>query len=172
MQQPVNFPKAAPTPMRRSANLDATIRRSGLEQAAHRTGEDARLADQRLRLLPRHALQGRAQARRDRAAALSAERVAGDAVLLRPRARRPGLDRVPDPAGDRRRARRGYQALKASFTPAEIANLTALIGVINVWNRIAVGLNLPLPQIAEPSESMTKLCAMPKPTPRSPPVFR
>jgi AhpD family alkylhydroperoxidase len=38
-----------------------------------------------------------------------------------------------------------YQALEETFTPAEIANLTALIGVINVWNRVAVGLNLPLP---------------------------
>src|ERR1700733_5476093 len=37
-----------------------------------------------------------------------------------------------------------YAALEALFTPAEIANLTALIGMINMWNRIAVGLNWPL----------------------------
>ena len=41
-----------------------------------------------------------------------------------------------------------YDALEALFTPAEIANLTALIGVINLWNRIAVGLNWPLPRTA------------------------
>src|SRR6185312_10743001 len=41
-----------------------------------------------------------------------------------------------------------YQALEAAFTEPEIANLTALIGVINVWNRIAVGLNWPMPRAA------------------------
>jgi AhpD family alkylhydroperoxidase len=41
-----------------------------------------------------------------------------------------------------------YNALEDSFEPAEIANLTALIGVINLWNRIAVGLNWPLPRNA------------------------
>ena len=41
-----------------------------------------------------------------------------------------------------------YQALEAVFTAAEIANLTALIGVINIWNRIAVGLNWPMPRAA------------------------
>ena len=39
-------------------------------------------------------------------------------------------------------------ALEATFTPAEIANLTALIGVINLWNRLAVGLKYPLPRAA------------------------
>jgi AhpD family alkylhydroperoxidase len=38
-----------------------------------------------------------------------------------------------------------YQALEANFTGAEIGNLTALIGVINIWNRVAVGLNWPMP---------------------------
>jgi AhpD family alkylhydroperoxidase len=41
-----------------------------------------------------------------------------------------------------------YQALEATFTAVEIANLTALIGVINVWNRVAVGLNWPMPRVA------------------------
>lgn len=41
-----------------------------------------------------------------------------------------------------------YQALEAVFTAVEIANLTALIGVINIWNRIAVGLNWPMPRAA------------------------
>lgn len=33
-----------------------------------------------------------------------------------------------------------YAALTPHFTEAEIANLTVLIGCINAWNRIAVGL--------------------------------
>jgi AhpD family alkylhydroperoxidase len=41
-----------------------------------------------------------------------------------------------------------YRALEEAFTPVEIANLTALIGVINIWNRVAVGLNWPMPRAA------------------------
>ena len=32
-----------------------------------------------------------------------------------------------------------YNQLAASFSPIEVANLTVLIGMINLWNRIAVG---------------------------------
>jgi AhpD family alkylhydroperoxidase len=38
-----------------------------------------------------------------------------------------------------------YQELADAFSPTEIATLTAVIGVINAWNRIAVGLDWPLP---------------------------
>jgi AhpD family alkylhydroperoxidase len=37
-----------------------------------------------------------------------------------------------------------YRALEDHFTATEIANLTALIGVINTWNRVAVGLHWPM----------------------------
>ena len=33
-----------------------------------------------------------------------------------------------------------YEALKAQFTPKEIVDLTMLIGAINVWNRLSIGL--------------------------------
>ena len=33
-----------------------------------------------------------------------------------------------------------YEALKQHFSEAEIANLTILIGMINLWNRVAIGL--------------------------------
>ncbi|MBR0874002.1 carboxymuconolactone decarboxylase family protein [Bradyrhizobium tropiciagri] len=32
-----------------------------------------------------------------------------------------------------------YEAVHAEFSDAELANLTALIGTINAWNRIAIG---------------------------------
>ena len=35
-----------------------------------------------------------------------------------------------------------YAALQAEFSPAEIANLTTLVGLINLWNRIGVGFRL------------------------------
>src|ERR1700680_1830581 len=63
---------------------------------ADRAGENARLADQRLRLLPRHAQQGAAPARRKRAAHLPVECVAGITALHTEGARRAGLDRNAD----------------------------------------------------------------------------
>jgi len=50
---------------------------------------------------------------------------------------RVAIDGAPDAA---------YRELADAFSPVEIATLTALIGVINTWNRIAVGLNWPLPR--------------------------
>jgi AhpD family alkylhydroperoxidase len=41
-----------------------------------------------------------------------------------------------------------YQALEAAFTPPEIANLTAIIGITNLWNRVAVGLRARMPRAA------------------------
>ena len=38
-----------------------------------------------------------------------------------------------------------FQPLKEHFTDKEIVDLTVLIGLINVWNRICVGLRVPLP---------------------------
>ncbi|MBS0644523.1 MAG: carboxymuconolactone decarboxylase family protein [Proteobacteria bacterium] len=38
-----------------------------------------------------------------------------------------------------------YAALQAQFVPEEIANLTALIGQINTWNRLCVGLRVEHP---------------------------
>jgi alkylhydroperoxidase family enzyme len=55
---------------------------------------------------------------------------------------------VPDPAFDRWAPDAVYRALEDTFSPPEIANLTALIGMINIWNRVAVGLNWPMPRAA------------------------
>ncbi|MFY7777724.1 MAG: carboxymuconolactone decarboxylase family protein [Elstera sp.] len=41
-----------------------------------------------------------------------------------------------------------YAAFKAEFSPAEQVQVTALIGMINVWNRLAVGFRLEHPKAA------------------------
>jgi AhpD family alkylhydroperoxidase len=38
-----------------------------------------------------------------------------------------------------------YEAARAAFNDKELADLTILIGTINVWNRIAIGFRAPLP---------------------------
>src|ERR1700722_9069315 len=35
-----------------------------------------------------------------------------------------------------------YEALTGHFTAAEIVNLTTLIGMINLWNRLAIGMRM------------------------------
>lgn len=44
-----------------------------------------------------------------------------------------------------------YDALKAQFTEKEIVDLTTLVGMINLWNRIAIGFRYqhPIPGEAE-----------------------
>ena len=80
---------------------------------AARARQDARVAAQRLRVLPRHALQGRPRARRDRAAALRAGRLARGAVLQRARARGAGLVRGAHAAARERRAGRRVRGGRA-----------------------------------------------------------
>src|SRR5258708_9670825 len=146
MQQRVNLNAAAPDTYAAIRNLDATIRRSGLEpglielvkmRASQINGcaycldmhsRDARKhgeTEQRLYLL---------NAWRETPFYSDRERAA---LAWTECLTRLPTDGAPDAA---------YQALEDSFTSVEIANLTALIGVINVWNRVAVGLNLPLAQ--------------------------
>ena len=38
-----------------------------------------------------------------------------------------------------------YEEARAAFSEKELADLTLLIGTINVWNRIAIGFRAPLP---------------------------
>jgi AhpD family alkylhydroperoxidase len=38
-----------------------------------------------------------------------------------------------------------YEEARAAFNERELADLTLLIGAINVWNRIAIGFRAPLP---------------------------
>jgi AhpD family alkylhydroperoxidase len=38
-----------------------------------------------------------------------------------------------------------YAQVNAQFSDEEIANLTLLIGTINLWNRLAIGIRMPLP---------------------------
>jgi AhpD family alkylhydroperoxidase len=150
MQQRVNLNAAAPDTYAAIRNLDATIRRSGLEQGlielvkmrASQINGCAYCLDMHSRDARRH---GETEQRlyllnawreapfysdRERAALAWTECLT-----------RLATDGAPDAA---------YQALEDNFTPAEIGNLTALIGVINVWNRVAVGLNLPLPNQNQP----------------------
>ena len=105
---------------------------------ADRTGQDPRLADQRLRLLHQHAHPGRPQAGRNRAAAVSAEAWRESPLYTdRERAALAWTEAVtliaethaPDDV---------YEDVRAHFSEAETVNLTMLIATINAWNRIAI----------------------------------
>jgi AhpD family alkylhydroperoxidase len=148
MQQRVNLATTAPGTYAALRNLDATIRGSGLEQGlielvkmrASQINGCAYCLDLHSRDARRH---GEIEQRLYllnawREAPFYSDRERAALAWTECLTRLP-TDGAPDTA---------YQALEDSFTPVEIANLTALIGVINVWNRVAVGLNLPLPRNA------------------------
>src|SRR5437870_10044289 len=76
-----------PDALRGMYQLEHYIHNSGPGGMAGPPGEDARLADQWVRVLPRCAFQRRPLPRRDRTETLCARRVGGGAVLLRARTR-------------------------------------------------------------------------------------
>ncbi len=148
MHDRVSFPKAAPDTYAAIRALDAMVRRSGLEPSlielvymrASQINGCAFCLDMHAKDARRH---GETEQRlyvlnawretpyysdRERAA------LAWTECLTRLPA-----DGAPDTV---------YQTLETNFTEAEIANLTALVGVINIWNRIAVGLSWPMPRAA------------------------
>jgi AhpD family alkylhydroperoxidase len=148
MQQRVNLATTAPDTYAAIRNLDATIRGSGLEQGlielvkmrASQINGCAYCLDMHSRDARRH---GETEQRLYllnawREAPFYSDRERAALAWTECLTRLP-TDGAPDAA---------YQALEGSFTPVEISNLTALIGVINVWNRVAIGLNLPLPRNA------------------------
>jgi AhpD family alkylhydroperoxidase len=146
MHERVSFPKTAPETYAAIRELDATVQRGGLEKslielvkmrASQINGcafcldmhaKDARKhgeTEQRLYLL---------NAWRETPYYSDRERAA---LAWTECLTRLPTDGAPDAA---------YEAVAAVFHPVEIANLTALIGVINIWNRVAIGLGWPMPR--------------------------
>lgn len=148
MRDRVYFPKAAPDTYAAIRALDATIRNSGLD---HGLTELVKMRASQINgcafCLDMHAKDARKNGKSEqRLYVLNAWR---EAPYYTDRERatlawtecltRLSTDGAPEAA---------YRALEEHFTAAEIANLTALIGLINVWNRVAVGLRWPMPRAA------------------------
>ena len=130
---------AAPASMKAWLEYGQSVSKLGLEAESHGAREDPRFADQRLRLLPRHARRRRAQGgeTEQRLYLLDAWR---DSPLYSERERAAlawteALTRLADSGAPDD----VYQALKAHFSEEEQVALTLLIVTINGWNRIQVG---------------------------------
>lgn len=149
----MNYQAAAPDVMTAMIGLEilfgtAEPPRGWRRQAADGAGQDPRLADQRVRLLSRHAHQGRPCPGRNRAAHLCPECVARNPVLQRPRACRPGLPR-PTPCCPRVCSQQRFEEVRGQLPEAQLANLTLAIATINAWNRFG-GLFAPVPGSYQP----------------------
>ena len=113
------------------------------------TGEDPRLADQRLRLLPAHAHARCARGRRDRGALylLDAWR---ESPLYTERERAAlAWTEALTLVADTRAPDADYEVLRRHFTEEERSNLTLLITTINTWNRFNVGFRAVHPMAAK-----------------------
>ena len=49
------------------------------------------------------------------------------------------MDRVRDPCGGQRAPDAAYNEVRRHFDDRELVDLTTLIGLINLWNRLAIG---------------------------------
>jgi len=148
MNERVRLPKVAPETYQAIRDLDALVQRSGLDKTLM---ELVKIRASQINgcafCLDMHTKDARAHGETEqRLYLLNAWR---EAPYYSPRERaalawtecltRLSADGAPDAV---------YQELEVHFTSVEIANLTALIGVINVWNRVAVGLSWPMPRAA------------------------
>ena len=145
--QRMNYRAASPATYEAIAAAEAHIRKCGLE---HSLIELVKMRASQINhcayCLDRHSKDAR-EPRRDRAAALPAERLGGSVLLHAARARRARLDQLAHAACRRTGAPDAdYEALKGHFTEKEIVDLTVLIGLINLWNRIGVGFRLQHPK--------------------------
>src|SRR5882672_7264920 len=91
MQARIDYYKLSPGGYKAMLGLEQYLSHSGLEKNAAPHDQASGVADQRLRLLPRHALERFAGGGRKRATHVLTRRVARNALLQRPRTRRAGL---------------------------------------------------------------------------------
>ena len=127
------------------------------DPAAARAGQAARVPDQRLRVLRRHALARRAGRRRERAPRLGGRGLARGAVLRRARARRAGADRRDDAPARGRRPDEVYDEAARHFDEHELGQLMFAIIAINAWNRLGVATQLPSGLSRAPVERRLRL---------------
>ncbi len=139
MQTRLNVLNASPTAVEAMLGLTSHLAESGLERSLLRLVRDARLSDQRLRVLPRHALEGRARGRRteQRLYLLDAWR---ETPFFSERERAAlewtealtmvSTSHVPDEI---------YGIARAQFSERELVDLTLAVVTINGWNRICIG---------------------------------
>ena len=142
MKTRIDYTRISPQSLQAAVRAGCPDRVFGPRTLAARAREDARVADQRLRLLPRHAQQGRTRGRRDRATAVLARRVARDGYLHeRERAALAWTEavtlvadgHVPDDV---------YAEVSKYFTEQELIALTFAIVAVNSWNRLNIAFRM------------------------------
>ena len=139
MKPRMNFYQAAPDTIKALSALEAQVQSVRPRTIPDRTGQDAGVADQRLRLLHQHAH------RRMRA---STAKPSSGCICLNAWREAPVYT-------DRERAALAwteavtlisethapddvYEEVRKQFSEAETVNLTMLIATINAWNRLAI----------------------------------
>ena len=114
-----------------------------------RPGPAARLPDQRLRLLRRHARHRRRRCGRAGAADQRRRDLERVALLHRPRARGARFTEVVTRVADTRVPKEEYDAVAAHWSPDEVGALLALIVTINAWNALSVATRAWEPTLAD-----------------------
>jgi alkylhydroperoxidase family enzyme len=138
MKPRMEYWKVTPGAFKAMSSLETYLRESGLDKSLLHMVKLPRLPDQRLRLLHRHALEGRPRRRRKRAAPLRPGRLARSPYYTdRERAALEWTEaltnitdgHVPDAV---------YDAVRGHFSEKELADLTWAVAAINAWNRVSI----------------------------------
>ena len=139
MTNRIDYAKASPEGYKAFGAVYASLQKCGLPQGTGRSGVPAGVADQRLRLLHRHAFPRPAQGRPGRRKAGAGAGVARRRRRIQPRERaalawaetvtRVAETGVPDA---------DYEAAAAEFSDKELADLTYAIGLMNAFNRFGI----------------------------------
>ena len=139
MSARIDFAKVASGVVHAMLGLERYLQGCEIGYQAARPGQDARLPDQRLRLLPRHALERCAHRRRNRAAALPARRLArGPCYTERERAALAWTEALTA-ITEGHASDEVYAEARERFSEKELADLSLAIVAINGWNRLSVG---------------------------------
>jgi alkylhydroperoxidase family enzyme len=113
-------------------SVENYIQQSGLHKSLMELGGCA-IPNQRLRFLPRHA-----QQKTPGAAVKTSALGASPRSTLRESARRWYGTEAVTRIGDTHVPDTVYEALRLHFSDKDIVGLTALVGLINLWNRLAI----------------------------------
>jgi hypothetical protein len=145
MQARLPYSKAYPDAYKAMLTLSQVVAKTGLSpQLIDLVNYRVSLA-QWLRVLPRHAFEGFACPRRDRAASLHDQRMAPGAAYLHiySSRERAALAEAVTRLENQQVADAAYETASQEFSDAELAQLTLAVVAINGWNRFNVALRTP-----------------------------
>ena len=143
MEGRINVVKLNPGGYKLMYGFAEYLAKSSLDEKTHRFDPSARIPDQRLRILPRHALEGPEGRGGERSAPVFPGCLAGNDFLLGTGAGGADLGRGHDQHPRGHVSDEVFDQVRAQFSQQELADLTLAVVAINGWNRLNIAFRTP-----------------------------